>query len=82
MRDPKTSFTYTLMVLVPTLVFTVVMPLALSISINPDLSLYLPGEFAVLGRQIGGRWLGGSITFAAIVSQVGSTLAAWCVTTQ
>eukprot|EP00042_Codosiga_hollandica_P049082 m.562600 g.562600 ORF g.562600 m.562600 type:complete len:526 (+) comp57807_c0_seq3:416-1993(+) len=70
--NPRRSIPLALIFLIPIVVAELVVPLALSVSIDPDLKDYEPGHYAELAQQIAGVWLNVMITSAAITSLVGT----------
>ena len=71
---PDLNFPRAFLILIP-LVFTqTVVPLALSLSIDPNIDHYEVGNFSNISRAIAGRWLELMVTFGAIIAQAGQAI--------
>ena len=71
-HNPKRTVPMSLIILTPIVLAELLLPLALSLSIDQDLEDYEPGHYAQLAQQIAGTWLNVMITFAAITALIGS----------
>lgn len=68
---PKTTFLIVIAILVPFVVLVNVLPLAVSLSLDPDLSHYDAGYFTQLSEMLVGKWLGYMFVIGANVCQIG-----------
>lgn len=68
---PKSTFLVVIAILVPFVVLVNVLPLAVSVSLDSDLSHYDAGYFTQLSEMLAGKWLGYMFVIGANVCQVG-----------
>ena len=70
-QNPRRSFPLSLFFLIPIVVSQTVVPLALALGVNSDLSNYSVGYFSTIGKHVAGEYLSVMITSGAIIAQLG-----------
>ena len=69
--DPQRVFPRALLLLIPAIFLQTTIPMALALSVDPDLSNYEPGNFTAIARSVAGPWLETIILVGAVVTQLG-----------
>lgn len=70
-EEPRRTFPRALVILVPAIFFQSAFPLALSLSIDTNLSHYQPGNFTTIAEKVTGKWLEYIILVGATITQFG-----------
>jgi amino acid transporter len=70
-RKPESTYRLALLRSFPLVVLAYLLPVAVGLGAEPDLANWNSGSLAEIGARIGGPWLSGWITFAALLSAAG-----------